>query len=65
MENIKISVLTATYNRAKFLTRLYESIVNNLNNDVLVEWLIMDDGSTDQTKEVINSFKNIDNLEIK
>ena len=65
MENIKISVLTATYNRAEFLTNLYESIANNINNNILVEWLIMDDGSTDETKEVISDFKGRANLEIK
>lgn len=64
MESIKVSIITATYNRAKFLTRLYESIINNLNNNVWVEWLIMDDGSTDETKKIISDFKQYDNLEI-
>lgn len=40
---MKLSILTATYNRAKLLTRLYESIKKNQIPDLEVEWLIMDD----------------------
>ena len=47
---MRISVLTATYNRSKYLKRLYESIVNNINDKYEIEWLIMDDGSTDDTE---------------
>jgi len=50
---MKISILTATYNRDKLLERLYQSILKNLNYNVDVEWLIMDDGSSDNTAKVI------------
>ena len=53
---MKISVLTATYNRGKLLKRLYDSIVYNLNEDIEVEWLIMDDGSNDDTEQMIAEF---------
>ena len=53
---MKISILTATYNRASLLPRLYESIVNNVKDNIDIEWLIMDDGSTDNTKEIIQKF---------
>ena len=62
---MKISVLTATYNRANLLSKLYESIVNNLNENIEVEWLIMDDGSTDETKNVINKYAGENKLQIK
>lgn len=62
---MKISVLTATYNRANLLLKLYESIVNNLIDDVEVEWLIMDDGSTDNTKAIVKKFIEEKKLEIK
>lgn len=62
---MKISILTATYNRAKLLTRLYDSIIDNLNNGIEVEWLIMDDGSTDSSKDVIQDFINKNRFEIK
>ena len=65
MNKLKISVLTATYNRANLLSKLYESIVNNLNKNIEVEWLIMDDGSTDETKKVINKYIDENKLQIK
>lgn len=62
---MKISVLTATYNRANLLSRLYESILNNISSDIDVEWLIMDDGSTDETKEIVEKFIEENKLEVK
>ncbi len=53
---MKISVLTATYNRANLLPRLYESIVNNIKDNIDVEWIIIDDGSKDSTKETVENF---------
>ena len=49
---MKISILTATYNRAKYLNNLYKSIVSNISSRFEVEWLIMDDGSYDNTEDV-------------
>lgn len=66
---MKISILTATYNRASYLNKLYNSIVENSNYKVYLEWLIMDDGSTDETKNIVNAFilesANNEYLEIK
>ncbi|MCU6708774.1 glycosyltransferase family 2 protein [Paenibacillus sp. J5C_2022] len=45
------TILTATYNRANTLERLYESIL--LQNYRDFEWLIIDDGSKDNTEIVI------------
>lgn len=53
---MKISILTATYNRASYLNKLYNSIVENSNYNIYLEWLIMDDGSTDETKNIVNTF---------
>ena len=53
---MKISILTATYNREKCLNKLYNSIVKNTKYKVFLEWLIMDDGSVDNTKQVVQSF---------
>ena len=54
---MKISVITPTYNRKDTLGKLYNSILNNLQCDIEIEWLIMDDGSTDGTEECIQKFK--------
>ena len=48
-----ITVFTPTYNRAKLLPRLYRSLKEQTNKDF--EWVIVDDGSTDDTKEVIEN----------
>lgn len=62
---MKLSILTATYNRANLLEQLYKSIINNLDDNIDVEWLIMDDGSTDETKKQIQKFIEDNKLEIK
>lgn len=61
----KISILTPTYNRADLLPQLYKSIVSNLKEDINIEWLIMDDGSIDDTQILVSNFKQYENLEIK
>ena len=62
---MRISVLTPTYNRGKLLNRLYYSLVKNLKFGIEIEWLIMDDGSTDETENIVKEFKEASNLEIK
>lgn len=49
-----LTVFTPTYNRAHLLPRLYESLHRQTCKDF--EWIIVDDGSTDNTEEVVNGF---------
>jgi glycosyltransferase involved in cell wall biosynthesis len=49
-----ITVFTPTYNRAYSLPRLYESLKAQTFHDF--EWLIVDDGSTDNTAEVVHGW---------
>lgn len=49
-----ITVFTPTYNRKETLRRLYESLCKQTSFDF--EWLIVDDGSTENTGAVIDSF---------
>lgn len=46
-----ITVLTPTYNRAKLLPRLYESLCRQTCKNF--EWIIVDDGSDDNTEDLI------------
>lgn len=46
-----ITILTPTYNRKETLGRLYKSIKNQTCKDFV--WMIVDDGSSDNTKEYI------------
>ena len=52
--NIKLTLFTPTYNRAHLLERLYSSIKKQTYHHF--EWLIVDDGSTDNTNEVVKTF---------
>ena len=61
--NFKITVFTATYNREHTLNRLYDSLVLQTMKDF--EWLIIDDGSTDGTRELIEKFRNENKINIR
>lgn len=50
-----ITILTPTYNRAELLKRLYQSLKEQTCGDFL--WRIIDDGSKDETKQVVESFQ--------
>lgn len=52
--NIMITVFTPTYNRGHLLPRLYESLCRQTFKDF--EWVIVDDGSVDDTKSLVNKF---------
>lgn len=63
---MKLSILTATYNRAKYLERIYKSIIQNQRSgNIEVEWIIIDDGSTDNTRDIINNFVLENKVRIK
>lgn len=58
-----ITVFTPTYNRAHLLGRLYESLCAQRFTDF--EWLIVDDGSTDGTASLVQSFIAERRIDIK
>ena len=62
---MKLSILTATYNRGELLKELYKSIIRNLIPELELEWIIIDDGSTDNTKDIVNNFIKRNKFEIK
>lgn len=53
--SLELTVLTATYNRAAFLKRCYESL--RAQTCKKFEWLIVDDGSTDETQKVVEELQ--------
>lgn len=57
-----LTVFTTTYNRAYSLPQLYESLCRQSNQDF--EWLVVDDGSTDNTKEIIKEWINESKIKI-
>ena len=58
-----ITVFTPTFNREKYLKRAYESLLMQQDKDF--EWIIVDDGSTDNTSEVVKDFINQDKIKIQ
>ena len=58
-----ITVFTPTYNRAELLPRLYESLLSQTNNDF--EWLIVDDGSSDNSEDLIKEWETEDKIIIR
>ena len=49
-----ITVLTATYNRANLLPDLYASLCRQSNQNF--DWIIIDDGSSDDTKSIVEKW---------
>ncbi|WP_103068557.1 glycosyltransferase family 2 protein [Aquimarina sediminis] len=58
-----ITVFTPTYNRAYCLHKCYESLIRQSNQDFV--WLIIDDGSSDNTKELVDSWIKEDKIDIQ
>lgn len=57
-----ITVFTPAYNRKKELERLYNSLLNQDYNDF--EWLIVDDGSSDDTENYVKGLIKENKIEI-
>ncbi len=49
-----LTIFTPTFNRAEHLDKCYQSLLKQHYNNF--EWLIVDDGSIDNTKEVVDGF---------
>lgn len=60
---MNFTVFTPTYNRAYILPQLYNSLINQTNQNF--KWLVIDDGSTDDTENLIESFIVENKISIK
>ena len=57
-----LTVFTPTFNRAYTLHKCYESLKRQSSKDFV--WLIIDDGSSDNTKEIVYKWINENEIEI-
>lgn len=58
-----LTVITTTYNRAYCLHQVYESLCKQTSSDFV--WMIVDDGSTDNTKELVDNWISDAKVEIE
>lgn len=58
-----VTVITPTYNRENTLWKLYTSLIHQSCQDF--EWLVIDDGSTDNTGQIIEEMIKQNNIPIK
>ena len=58
-----LTIFTPTYNRAHTLVRTYQSLCSQSCKDF--EWLIIDDGSTDNTKDIVAQWIDVSDFNIK
>lgn len=54
--NPKVSVIIPTYNRAHVLKRAMDSVLSQ--EEVELELIVVDDGSTDETKELVSGYQD-------
>lgn len=57
-----LTIFTPTYNRAYILSSLYLSLTRQ--NDKHFEWIIVDDGSTDNTSALVREWMALGNIDI-
>ncbi len=57
--NKLVSIITPTFNSAKYIAETFQSVQNQTFQDW--EWIIIDDGSSDETEIIVNSLKEKDN----
>lgn len=56
MENVFLSIIIPAYNSEKYIAECLQSVIDQELNDNLYEIIIVNDGSTDKTVDVINRF---------
>lgn len=59
---IPLTIITPTYNRANLLVHLYDSLESQTNKQFC--WMIVDDGSTDDTFDIVSRLKGNSSFEI-
>lgn len=59
----KLTIFTPTFNRGYIIGNLYESLLRQTNKDF--EWLVVDDGSTDNTEQLCRRYADEGKIDIQ
>lgn len=62
MNKIKLSIIIPVYNIEKYIEKCIKSIINQIDSNI--ELLFIDDGSPDNSNEIINEYINNDNIKL-
>ena len=54
-ENIKISIITPSYNQGEFIEQTIQSVLNQTYKNI--EYILVDGGSTDNTMNIVNRYR--------
>ncbi|UCG34853.1 MAG: glycosyltransferase family 2 protein [Candidatus Omnitrophota bacterium] len=60
--SIRVSAIICTYNRAEYLRKAIQSLTNQTLHKDQYEILIVDNGGTDNTQQVVKKFSNVGNI---
>lgn len=58
-----LTICTPTFNRAYTLERTYKSLLSQTNKNF--EWIVVDDGSTDNTEQLVRTFINEKKIRVR
>lgn len=58
MDNIKVSIIVPIFNNEEYIERCLESLINQTHSNI--EMICVNDGSTDNSQKILNSYKEKD-----
>lgn len=56
MENIFLSIIIPAYNSEKYIAECLQSVIDQELDNNLYEIIVVNDGSTDDTVDIVNQF---------